>query len=180
LLLWARKQDYSWEAIVDSTWKTSIWQQFGAAIDMLEDAIVLCPDQLWSMSVWEDSDDLRYGQFWFVAYHTLFWLDLFLTGSKEGFMPPPPFIRGALPEQPYAKAQLLSYLRACRSRCHSTIDGLTEAKAAQRCVFEWMEPSFLELQLYSMRHVQEHAAQLSLALGQQGVTGFDWVAHARD
>jgi len=57
---------------------------------------------------------------------------------------------------------------------------LTEAKADQRCVFAWMEPSFLELQLYSMRHVQEHASQLRLALGQQEVTGFDWVACARD
>lgn len=164
---------------MDERWKTSLWQQFGAAIDMLEDAIVLCPDQLWGMTVWEDRDEPRYGQFWFVAYHTLSWLDLFLTGSKEGFSPPPPFIRGVLPEQPYPKAQILSYLSVCRSRCHATITGLTEAKAAQRCVFEWMEPSFLELQLYSMRHVQEHAAQLNLVLGQQGVSGIDWVAQAR-
>jgi hypothetical protein len=182
-LQWARKQGivcYSWEAIVDSIWKTSIWQQYGAAIDMLEDAIVLCPGHLWSIALWKDSDDVRYGQFWFIAYHTLFWLDLFLTGSEEGFMPPHPFIRRVLPEQPYAKEQVLSYLGVCRSQCQSTIEGLTEEKAHQRCVFEWMEPSFLELRLYSMRHVQEHASQLSLALGQQGVTGFDWVACARD
>ena len=35
-----------------------------------------------------DEEDARYGQFWFIAYHTLFWLDLFLTGSSEGFAPP--------------------------------------------------------------------------------------------
>jgi len=165
---------------MDSNWRTSVWQQYGAAIDMLGDAIELCPDHLWTAVLWNDTDDERYGQFWFVAYHTLFWLDLFLTGSKEGFVPPPPFIRGALPEQPYTKDQILAYLGGCRSRCQSTIMALTEAKAQQRCVFEWMEPSFLELQLYSMRHVQEHAAQLSLVLGQQNVTGFDWIACARD
>ena len=165
---------------MDSTWKTSVWQQYGAAIDTLEDVITRCPDQFWSSVVWEDSDDVRYGQFWFVTYHTLFWLDLFLTGSKEGFTPPPPFIRGDLPEQPYTKDQILSYVGLCRQRCQATIEVLTTEKAQQRCVFEWMEPSFLELQLYSMRHVQEHAAQLSLFLGQQHVHGVEWIARARD
>jgi hypothetical protein len=36
------------------------------------------------------------------------------------------------------------------------------------------------LQLYSMRHVQEHAAQLNLVLGQNGLTASDWVAKAED
>lgn len=160
--------------------KTMVWRQFGAAIDMLNDAIELCPDHLWTVVLWEDTDDARYGQFWFVAYHTLFWLDLFLTGSREGFTPPAPFIRGSLPEQPYTKEQVLVYLGVCRTKCQATIEALTEDKAHQRCVFEWMQPSFLELQLYCMRHVQEHAAQLSLVLGQHNVAGLDWVAKARD
>ena len=165
---------------MDSSWRMSVWQQYGAAIDTLDDAIERCPDSLWTTILWKDTDDVRYGQFWFVAYHTIFWLDLFLTGSMEGFAPPPPFIRGALPAQPYTKEQILAYLAQCRSRCQSTIAALTEEKARQRCVFEWMEPSFLELQLYCMRHIQEHAAQLSLVLGQHDVTGFDWIAQARD
>ena len=165
---------------MDSNWRMSVWQQYGAAIDTLDDAIERCPDPLWTTILWKDTDDVRYGQFWFVAYHTIFWLDLFLTGSMEGFTPPPPFIRGALPTQPYTKEQILAYLAQCRSRCQSTIAALTEEKARQRCVFEWMEPSFLELQLYCMRHIQEHAAQLSLVLGQHDVTGSDWIAQARD
>jgi len=165
---------------MDINWRSSIWKQFGAAVDMLGDAIVLCPDHLWTAVLWKDTNDVRYGQFWFVAFHALYWLDLFLTGTKEGFVPPSPFIRGALPEQPYPKDQILAYLGACRKKCQSTIEGLTDEKAQQRCVFEWMEPSFLELQLYSMRHVQEHAAQLNLVLGQHDVTGLDWIASARD
>jgi len=31
-----------------------------------------------------------------------------------------------------------------------------------------------------MRHIQEHAAQLNLFLGEQGVTGQDWVPQARE
>ncbi len=159
--------------------RESIWKQFGAAIDTLSDAINLCPDHLWTVQMWKDPEDERYGQFWFIAYHSLFWLDLFLTGTREGFQPPPPFIRGKLPEQPYTKEQITSYLRVCRDKCHATLKGLTEEKAKQKCVFDWMEPNFLELQLYSMRHVQEHAAQLSLVLGQHDVAGMDWVASAR-
>jgi hypothetical protein len=165
---------------VELNWRTSVWRQYGAAIDMLEEAIRLCPDPLWTTVLWHDKNDARYGQVWFVAYHTLFWLDLYLTGADEGFEPPSPFIRGGLPEQPYSKDQVLAYLGQCRSRCQTTLETLTEEKARERCVFEWMEPGFLELQLYSMRHVQEHAAQLSLVLGQHGVTGFDWIATARD
>jgi hypothetical protein len=165
---------------MDSDLKAGIWQQFGAAIDMFSDAISLCPDHLWTAALWKDPEDARYGQFWFVAYHTLFWLDLYLTGSSEGFAPPAPFIRGKLPEQPYTKDQLCAYLDQCRSKCQATIEALTGEKARRVCTFEWMEPTFLELQLYSMRHVQEHAAQLNLLLGQNGVSGQDWVAIARN
>jgi hypothetical protein len=128
--------------------------------------------------VWKDTEDPRFGQFWCVAFHTLCWLDIFLAGSEEGLVPPSPFSREALPEQPYTKEQLHAYLGHYRSKCQSTITALTDEQAQQRCVFGWMEPSFLELQLYSMRHVQEHAAQLSQVLGHQDVTDFDWIAHA--
>jgi DinB family protein len=164
---------------LDITLRTSVWQQYGAAIDMLEDTIELCPDPLWTEILWNDPDDVRYGQFWFIAFHTLRWLDIFLAGSEEEFAPPPPFTYPPLPEQPYTKEQILAYLDTCRSKCQATIESLTEEKAYQHCVFSWMEPSFLELQLYSMRHVQEHAAQLSLVLGQHDVTGLDWVVSAR-
>jgi DinB superfamily len=164
---------------MDTMLKTSIWQQFGAAIDMFEDAINLCPDHLWTAALWKDAEDTRYGQFWYIAAHTLVWTDLYLTGTREGFTPPPPFIRGRLPESPYTKDQIRSYLDQCRSKCQATIEALTDEKACQICKFEWMEPTFLELQLYSMRHVQEHGAQLNLMLGQHDVTGMDWVAKAR-
>lgn len=165
---------------MDTRLKTSLWQQFGAAIDTLDDTISLCPDRLWSAVLWDDTDDARYGHFWFVAYHAVFWLDLFLTGSSEGFAPPAPFVRGRLPDQPYSKVDVLAYLKACRQKARDAIESLTDEQAYKTCVFEWMEPMYLELQLYSMRHLQEHAAELSLVLGQNGVTGQDWIPKARD
>src|SRR5258706_588115 len=158
---------------MDPWLKTMMWQQFGAAIDMFDDAISLCPDHLWTAVLWKDSDDVQYGQVWFVAYHTLFWLDLYLSGYSDGFAPPAPFIRGKLPEKPYTKDQIRTYLDHCRRKCQSTIETLTDEQARRRCTFDWVEASFLEMQVYNMRHVQEHAAQLSLLLGQHDVPGLD-------
>ena len=165
---------------MDAMLKTSLWQQFGAALDMLDDAITLCPDHLWTAQVWKDPDDARYGQYWFIASHALSWTDLYLTGSREGFTPPPPFVRGRLPDQPYTKADVRGYLLHCRQKAYDTIMALTDEQASRVCVFEWMEPTFLELQLYSMRHIQEHAAQLNLLLGAHEVESLDWVAMARE
>ena len=165
---------------MDTHMKTILWNQYGAAIDTLDDAIGLCPDHLWTAVVWKDDEDARFGQFWFVAYHTLFWLDLFLTGSSEGFLPPAPFIRGRLPDEPYAKDHVRAYLVHCREKCRATVEGLTDERAQQPCPFPWMEPTFLELQLYCMRHIMEHAGQLGYFLGQNDVVGMDWVSQARD
>lgn len=165
---------------MDANLKKSLWQQFGAAIDTLDDAMRLCPDELWETVLWEDDEDTRYGQFWYIAYHTLFWTDLFIGGSYEEFKPPAPFIRGKLPDQPYAKGDVHDYLKDCRRNVKAMVESLTDEKAAQVCTFPWMTPTYLELQFYSMRHVMEHAAQLNMILGHRGITGQDWVAIARD
>ena len=158
-------------------WRTIIWQQFGAAIDTLDDMLRACPNALWSEPLWEDpSARPEIAQFWYRVYHALFWLDLYLTGAEEGFTPPAPFTlieqdeNGPIPERPYTKDELQGYLEDCRQRCQETIETMTDAEAVRRCRFGWGELSFAELLLYNMRHVQEIAAQLSLLLGQRGVS----------
>ena len=163
---------------VDAIWKTTIWQQFGAAIDMLENALLACPDELWG-------DRSKQPEFWYVVYHTLFWLDLYLSGSVEGFAPPAPFTleemdpAGLLPERPYTKEELQTYLEHGRKKCRATIEALTDEKARQRCGFEWVDVSIAELLLYNMRHVQHHAAQLNLILRQTIDSAPRWVAKTK-
>ena len=163
---------------MDPTWRTILWSQFGAAIDMLDNALLACPDEVWS-------DRSQRVEFWYVVYHTLFWLDLYLSGSVEGFAPPAPFAleeldpTGLLPERPYAKDELQTYLEHGRQKCRATIEALRDEKARQRCGFSWGEVSFLELLLYNMRHVQEHASQLSLILGQKTNSAPGWVTQAK-
>jgi hypothetical protein len=50
---------------------------------------------------------------------------------------------------------------------HLKIEGLSVEEAYRICRFPWGEVPFAELMLYTMRHVQEHAAQLHLFPGQQ-------------
>jgi hypothetical protein len=154
----------------------SLWRQFSVAIDALGAALRACPDELWERQLWEDEPDQwvakGFGAFWYLGYHALFWLDLYLTGAEEGFVPPAPFdlvemeANEVLPRT-YTREELLGYLAYCRQACEKTVTELTTEEAYRLCRFPWGEVPFAELQLYSMRHVQEHAAQLSLFLSQQ-------------
>jgi hypothetical protein len=169
-------------------WRTIMWQQFGAAIDDLGNTIDACPEGLWRSRLWEHPEHPEerpeFSQFWYIAYHALFWLDLYLTGAEEGFVPPPPFALieqdedGPIPERPYTKEELQAYLHDCRNRCRATIETMTDEEAQRRCRFGWGEVSFAELLLYNMRHVQGHAAQLNLLLGQNSVAVRSWVLWA--
>ncbi len=171
---------------MDDTIKTALWQQFGAVIDYLAATVSTCPDALWQASLWQTPDTKpEFSQFWYVTYHTLFWLDLYLTGAEEGFVPPAPFTLieqdddGPLPERVYTKDELQSYLRDCRQRCEATIEALTEEMAARHCAFGWGECSFLELLVYSLRHVHGHASQLNMLLGQRGIATPDYVTRIK-
>ena len=119
--------------------------------------------------------------FWHVAYHTLFYIDLQLSDSLEGFSPPAPFDlseldpEGRLPERPYTKDELRSYLQHCREKCVATIRDLTDEKASRPCRWGSLDLTFSELLLHSMRHVQHHAAQLNLLLRQNIDSAPRWV-----
>lgn len=172
---------------MDTRWSAAVWQQLGAAIDMLENALLACPPASWEKRLWSDSAlPAVSAEFWYITFHTLFWLDLYLSGSAEGFVPPHPFSLDELhgyPKHPYTKDELQIYLSYTRKKCQTTIVELSDETAARQVEFPWMKGvrfSFLELLLYTMRHVQEHAAQLSLFLGQSAVAGdlLDWVPRA--
>lgn len=180
---------------METWWSTALWRQFGAAIDMLDNAVVACPDALWTGRLWPDPPDQPLppglAEFWYLTYHALFWLDLYLSGLPEGeFAPPAPFTlaeldpAGVVPEQPYTREELRSYLASVRQKAHTTLAALTDEQARRPVAYPWSERmplSYGELQLYNLRHVQEHAAQLSLFLGQHGVPGeaLDWVPSAK-
>ncbi|MBP7042776.1 MAG: DinB family protein [Chloroflexi bacterium] len=169
---------------MDNNWQTAVAQQFGAAIDMLEKVLVACPDELWRVCLWNDPQLPRSAEFWYVVYHTLFWLDLYLSGSVEGFMPPAPFTldeldpAGIIPVRAFSRDELQTYLAHGREKCRSTLSVLTDEKAQQLCAFPWGELTFAALLLDTMRHVQEHVAQLNMILGQKIGWSPGWITNA--
>jgi DinB family protein len=174
---------------MERDFKGVLWVQFGAAIQMLENAIDACPDDVWSdpsrRPEWPRHDVVG---FWYLVYHTLFWLDFYLSNQpEEEFSPPAPFTtgefapEGVLPERPYTKDELRPYLEHCRRKCRTMIAALDEREAFERKVPTRPDTSVAELFLYNMRHVQHHAAQLNLILRQRATSiPPNWVSKAKE
>jgi hypothetical protein len=159
-----------------TNWKEMLWQQFGAAIQTLEKAIADCPEEIWS-------DQESFHQYWYMAYHTLFFLDYYISESPDSFSPPEPFTlseldpKGVLPDRVYTKEELLRYLEYGREKCRTSLRALTEEKAAEKSRFR-DHLTVLGDYLYTMRHVQHHAAQMNLLLRQKVDSAPRWVSKA--
>jgi hypothetical protein len=157
-------------------WKDAVWGQFGAAIDSLEAAIDACPDSLWG-------DRSRFPEYWYVVYHTLFFLDYYESESAEGYAPPAPFTlseldpAGVLPDRVYSKEEMRRFLEHGRQKLRARIAAMTDEKAASRCAFRDLNE--LEFLLYKMRHVQHHMAQLNLILRQVTNSATEWVGRTK-
>ncbi|MBK8553284.1 MAG: DinB family protein [Ignavibacteria bacterium] len=135
----------------------------------------------------------------YVTYHTLIFLDYYLTIPPTHFSSPLPFTIAALdetmeeavddvtPNRVYSKKEMLNYLEACRKKCHDLIEGLTKEKIKQRWIEkpdelsppDTLQYTTLEILLYNMRHVQHHAAQLNMILRKKINMAPDWVSEAQ-
>ncbi len=159
---------------MQNTINQSLWNQFGASIDMLKNAILACPDEHWNT-------DLK---FWYNAFHCLFFLDYYLCMQPASFKPRAPFTESEfedrLPERIYTKQELLDYLQASRDKCKELIMNLNPEKMEARWINSSgsMDYSVFEILLYNLRHVQHHAAQLNLILRQATSDAPEWVFRA--
>ena len=142
---------------------------------MLENALVAYPNELWNTD----------SKFWYNAYHSLFYLDYYLTDEPENFFAAISIYTfeidpsGIMPDRVYSKEELLVYLRFCRDKCHDFIAGLTDDGATKRWVNEYRNYSILEILIYNMRHVQHHTAQLNLLLRQGINNAPKWVSQTK-
>lgn len=156
------------------SFRETLWAQFGASIDMLKHAISSCPERLWATET----------EFWYTGYHTIFWLDYYLSEDPKTFFPPAPFTlsetdpAGLMPDRVYTKDELLKYAAFARQKCHDRIAALTDEKAAARFANSRRDYSVFEILLYNMRHVQHGAAQLNLLLRQGGEIPPKWVSQS--
>jgi hypothetical protein len=154
--------------------------QYHAAIEMLEQAVQRCPDDLWLSGEHPNA-------FWHVAYHALFVTHMYLQTSVEAFSPleqhrdtyqflgPVPGNPQLSPKigEPYSKAKIVEYLQLCKAEIDNAVDGFD--LAAQESGFPWYKMSKLEHQLVNLRHLQHHTAQLADRLRRSAGLGVSWV-----
>ncbi len=161
---------------MDQNLKEILWRQFGASIDMLKNAIELCPEADWATK----------NQFWYNAYHSIFFLDYYLTMPPVGFTPPAPFdlseFEDRMPSSVFTKDELLIYTHYCRNKCHDFIMNWNNETDPT----EWenesktMRYSVVEILIYNLRHVQHHVGQLNLLLRQMINDAPEWVYEAEN
>lgn len=161
---------------MDNALKEILWRQFAGSIDMLKNAVELCPQSLWN-------SDLLFG---YNAFHTAFFLDYYLTLEPKGFVPPKPFslseFEDRMPERIYTKEEVLIYLEFGREKLRKLLVEMTDEiyKSNWENESKTMCYNIIEILLYNMRHIQHHTAQLNLLLRQNIDDAPEWVREAKD
>jgi hypothetical protein len=136
--------------------------QYEASLAMLNQCIGACPPDHWE-------DTIAQGTFRWVVYHTLFYMDLYLSPSNEAFTLRDFHNRGGDERGPEAcvglpKDEALAYVPLCREKMLQSVANETEASLAGPSGFFWYEITRGEMHLVNIRHIQHHTGQLSAFL----------------
>ena len=146
--------------------------QYWAALEMLKQAILQCPETLWLNTEYQNPT-------WHIAYHVLFYTHFYLGDSEESYIPwrkhrdeIVSLKDNVKEETPFTQQELLAYLNMCREMVETQLNAIDlEAESG----FYWLPFDKLELQLYNIRHIQQHTGELHERLGAQGDIEIDWV-----
>lgn len=158
----------------------SIAEQYGAALTMLENIIKSCQNELWE-------DTTRETVVSQVVYHTLFFIDYYLssdTEERENF-------KGKLGKdcmgertdgmewnKIYSKKELLDYLGDIRQKANKRFAKLTLEELQDESLFHWHGSSVLSSLLYNLRHIMLHVGALHVRLNIVGKEPMKWVSKA--
>jgi hypothetical protein len=137
--------------------------QYLAALKMLKEAVVKCPDSMWDAP--EDQDRV-----WFKAQHALYWTQRYLRSTDKEFVP------GKLHQKPesgvpLAKSSVLEYLHSIEQQIiqnFGTRAGRTTHSRTGAVLRK------LELHLVNIRHLQQHTGELYERIGGRGHIMLHW------
>jgi hypothetical protein len=157
--------------------KTEIISQYKAALKMLVDVIVKCPDSLWANGQHKNA-------YWRIVYHSLFYTALYLADGPAEFRPwhkhrPNYNCLGTvthdnLPiviKESYLKPDMIDY---ANNIILNLDDAVSDVNYSERTGFDWIPMNRLQLHLYNIRHIQHHTGQLTERLHQAGIKGITW------
>jgi hypothetical protein len=126
-----------------------------------------------------------------VVHHTLFYADLYMNPSPEGFeqqqfhLDHPDFFqdyqekRDEVPSRFYSRKTSLDYLEFCIEKAERATAAETEESLAGPSGFHWYPCTRAEMYLINIRHIQHHAAQLGLRRQILGEEPLKWVSGLR-
>jgi hypothetical protein len=164
--------------------RSALQSQYHACLSMLRATIRRCPEDLWT------SRDGHANSFWRIAYHTLFYTDLYLQANNRIFRPWKHHQRGIQHMEKwgktwrvYTKAEVLAYWAICEAMVDDAVDALD--LTARQSGFSWYKIPKLEHQIVNIRHIQYHEAQLADRLRVATGAGVGWAdarrrAHTRN
>lgn len=144
--------------------KTILTSQYEAALCMMDHCIRACPDAQWEGKVANRT-------FRWVAYHTLFWTDMYLSpGDEDAFILRDIHQLGGDERDDDAdnpgldKNETLNYVAICRQKMIESVSAETAETLQGPSGFVGRPKTRGELHIYNIRHVQHHTGQLSAYL----------------
>jgi hypothetical protein len=152
----------------------NITSQYLASLEMLKQVIERCP-----ASIWNSPEDKM--KFWQIAFHALFFTHFYLQDTAQTFTTwskhrpeHESFNQDRLaPLTPYEREELLEYLVICQEQVKQKVSNLNMETDSG---FHWLPFNKLELQIYNIRHLQQHTGELMERLGTRAEVEIDWVA----
>jgi hypothetical protein len=141
--------------------------QYSAAFSTLEEAISFFPERYWQRSHEDGPADQ-------VIFHTLFFADVYLGSGfdavrEQAFHRRHPDLfqdyeelANREPANRYPRDLCVQYLEFCRTKAEEHLSSQTERSLLADSGFPGRSLSRLALDLYNIRHIQHHAAQLGL------------------
>jgi hypothetical protein len=153
--------------------------QMLAALATLNQCVENCPEREWN----ESHGDAPFSQ---VVFHTLFYLDYYLSRNPEEFRTQKfhnehreifrdyEELEDREPREIYTGKEIETYINFCHNKIENCFNGTDKnyplVKAGHRNM------TIMELAIYNTRHGQHHAAQLGLLLQQITSKTLKWVS----
>jgi hypothetical protein len=164
-------------------WLDWVNKELGAAFEMLSDAIAAADDATW------DSPRDKW-RFWNIAYHTVFFLDIYLSdfdpeiSNVEEQYRLPEYVRdwsesvdfGNVHEPAMPREVLMRFLEETRGKLRSRFADGTVADQVGEMVTSWLKMTKGAMLLYNMRHVMQHIGHLNDVLRGHGLVPGRWRA----
>ncbi len=159
-----------------------IESQYLAALAMLEMVVQRCPGDLWLDTQFRNPT-------WQISYHALFYTHLYVQPTEADFrlwehargeaheLGPIFWDGNRVPvlAEPYTQAEMLDYLDFVRAEVGRLVPSTDFASPESG--FDWKPLNKLELQLHTIRHVQQHTGELCERLFFHGGVEVDWLSH---